>query len=299
MTHICSTEWEWGPHMPSLSTSFILCHAIIFTWCRFIKTTIYFFPLRISRSRVWYVMLGTDLSSFGRYSPWLQYLIFHFNSLASNSYGTLNTISQMKKGDSSSSSRQKKQLLSYELKLYWCICCWPKYSHELTNNSQLHGHWTHPSTHTRIANDELRQRDQLRMTLNQNDVQLLKFTGTHQTHFIRNWCFHFSRDLTKCLSNWPGISNTLYMSTKWTTISAFRRLIGLSSRHSVDFTRNMISEAKANVELWINSIERNEPRLTHKEFQMSKIIRSLVNEKKPDTLWKIHEISSNKFKIKH
>lgn len=123
----------------------------------------------------------------------------------------------------------------------------------------------HIQAHIR-ANDELRQRDQLRMTLNQNDVQLLKFTGTHQTHFIRNLCFHFSRDLTKCLSNWPGISNTLYMSTKWTTISAFRRLIGLSSRHSVDFTRNMISEAKANVELWINSIERNEPRLTHKEF---------------------------------
>lgn len=203
------------------------------------------------------------------------------------------------KRETAAAADKKKQLLSYELKLYWCICCWPKYSHELTNNSQLHGHWTHPSTHTRIANDELRQRDQLRMTLNQNDVQLLKFTGTHQTHFIRNLCFHFSRDLTKCLSNWPGISNTLYMSTKWTTISAFRRLIGLSSRHSVDFTRNMISEAKANVELWINSIERNEPRLTHKEFQMSKIIRSLVNEKKPDTLWKIHEISSNKFKIKH
>lgn len=94
--------------------------------------------------------------------------------------------------------RETNNCFHLELKLYWCICFWPKYG----MNWQTTLNW-HPYSEKPIALMGTRG------TLNQNDVWLLKFTGTHQTHFIIAILFYLISMPSKNDSvTWNGFNNT-------------------------------------------------------------------------------------------
>lgn len=144
---------------------------------------------------------------------------------------------------------------------------------ELINNFQLNG----KHNEKWIASRESRARE----TLNRNDVRLLKFTGTHRTHFILPVMFFSAQYLSEPSKNGCQMGRIRqYYHEKWFTITAFWQPIGM------DCTRNM--DTKANVELkrwiWWNQMRRdNAPKNVKWEKQRTIKIETCHRGK---NLWK-------------
>lgn len=137
----------------------------------------------------------------------------------------------------------KNNCFGMSLSSYWCICLsaentamnWQTTScaHTECEREWEQLTWSHIRTFTRITTRVMNYVNGTKSeTLNQNDAQLLKFTSTHQTHFVRN---HWS-----CVRGFTHFVHHFFIGGERPTTcsSIFVQLTGFRASLGWAFTRD-------------------------------------------------------------